>query len=74
MKFFITVLLLVASLWASVNINKASKQELISLKGIGAKTADAIIAHRPYKKLSGLMNVKGIGHKKFEKIKKEIEL
>ena len=74
MKIFITIMLLVGSLWASVSINKGSKQELITLKGIGAKTADAIIAHRPFKTLSDLMTVKGIGTKKFEKIKKEIEL
>ena len=74
MKFFIIMLLLVGSLWASVSINKGTKAELVSLKGIGAKTADAIIAHRPYKSLSELMKVKGIGTKKFEKIKKDIEL
>jgi competence protein ComEA len=74
MKFFIIVMLLVGSLWASVSINKGSKQELVTLKGIGAKTADAIIAHRPYKSLKDLMSVKGIGSKKFEKIKKEIDL
>lgn len=74
MKIFITVLLLVASLWANVNINKGSKQELITLKGIGIKTADAIIAHRPFKTLKELMEVKGIGIKKFEKIKAEISL
>ena len=74
MKFFIIALLLVGSLWASVSINKGTKAELVSLKGIGAKTADAIIAHRPFKSLSDLMSVKGIGTKKFEKIKKEIEL
>ena len=74
MKFFIMALLLVGSLWASVSINKGTKAELVSLKGIGTKTADAIIAHRPFKALSDLMSVKGIGTKKFEKIKKEIEL
>ena len=74
MKFFIMTLLLVGSLWASVSINKGTKAELVLLKGIGAKTADAIIAHRPFKTLSELMSVKGIGTKKFEKIKKGIEL
>ena len=74
MKLFITVLLLVGSLWASVSINKASKPELITLKGVGTKTADAIIAHRPFKSLPDLMNVKGIGVKKFEGFKEEIEL
>jgi competence protein ComEA len=74
MKLLITAMLLVGSVWASVNINKGSKEELVSLKGIGAKTADAIIAHRPFKSLHDLMKVKGIGTKKFEKIKKELTL
>ena len=74
MKIFIVLILLVGSLWASVSINTGSKQELISLKGIGIKTADAIIAKRPYRSLSDIMKVKGIGTKKFEKLKKDITL
>jgi competence protein ComEA len=47
------------------------------LKGIGKKTAEKIILYRKYnkfKKLEDLMKVKGIGPKKFEKIKVRISL
>lgn len=74
MKFVLAVLLIVGSLWAEVNINTASKKELITLKGIGAKTADAIIAKRPFKTLGDLIKVKGIGSKKLAQIEKEVEL
>ncbi len=74
MKMLFVLSLLIITLWAAVNINQATKKELTSLKGIGNKTADAIIAKRPYKSLQDLMKVKGIGNKKFEKIKGEIEL
>lgn len=74
MKHIITMLLLVASLWAGVNINTASEEELATVKGIGAKTAQAIIAGRPYKNLDELMKVKGIGAKKLEKIQKDLEI
>ncbi len=58
-----------------VNINTASAEELIRLKGIGEKTAAAIIEYRsnaPFERVEDIMNVKGIGEKKFEDIKEHI--
>ncbi len=55
-----------------VNINTASAAELEELKGIGEKTAAAIIEYRqaaPFEKIEDIKNVKGIGEKKFEDIK-----
>ncbi len=55
-----------------ININTASKKELITLKGVGNIIADRIIEYRkvhPFKKVEDLMNVKGIGPKLFDKIK-----
>jgi len=55
-----------------ININTASQKELITLAGVGKKVADRIIEYRkdkPFKKIEDLMNVKGIGKKKFEKNK-----
>ena len=55
-----------------ININTASKKELITLDGVGKKAADRIIEYRkdkPFEKIEELMNVKGIGKKKFEKNK-----
>jgi competence protein ComEA len=58
-----------------VNINTASREELMALKGVGEKTADAIIAYReiaPFETPEEIMEVKGIGEKKYEAIKDHI--
>lgn len=55
-----------------VNINTASKEELIGLNGIGEVLADRIIEYREansgYKDARELTNVKGIGEKLLEKL------
>lgn len=55
-----------------VNINTASKEELIGLNGIGEVLADRIIEYREanggYKDVRELTNVKGIGEKLLEKL------
>lgn len=62
----------------SININTANKKTLMSLPGIGSKTADAIISYREkngfFVKTSDLRKIKGIGSKKFKKIEKYINL
>lgn len=58
-----------------VNINTAAKDELETLEGIGEKTAEKIIAYRentPFERIEDIMNVDGIGEKKFENIKNSI--
>ncbi len=58
-----------------VNINKASKEELMTLSGIGEEKAKDIIAYREketFKNISDIMNVKGIGETLFAKIKDNI--
>ena len=61
-----------------VNINTASKKELITLEGIGETTADRIIEYRKeigkFKTIEDLKNVKGIGDAKFNKIKEKVEV
>lgn len=60
-----------------VNINEATKAELMKLPGIGEKTAEKIIEYRKlngFKQVSDIMNVKGIGQKKYEKLKQYITL
>lgn len=55
-----------------VSINSATKEELMTLSGIGEKTAEKIIAYRETQKFSSiedLKNVSGIGDSIFEKIK-----
>ncbi len=60
----------------SININKASIEDLVKLPGIGEKTAGSIVDLRQkitrFKKLEDILDVKGIGTSKFNKIKKYI--
>lgn len=61
-----------------VNINKASKDELMTLNGIGAKKAETIINYREenglFEKKEDLMNIPGIGQKTFENLENDIEI
>lgn len=58
----------------SINLNTARINELVKLPGIGEKTAEKIIQLRSergkFKRLEELMDVRGIGEVKFNKIKK----
>lgn len=58
-----------------IDINTASRETLMQLPGVGEKTAEGIIAHRshiPFRRPEDIMEVKGIGQKKFEKMKRYI--
>jgi competence protein ComEA len=52
-----------------ININSASKEELMTLKYVGDKIADRIIEYRkahPFEQPEDFMLVKGIGEKVFD--------
>lgn len=55
-----------------INVNTADQQMLMELPGIGETLSQRIIdyreAHGPFKSLSELMNVSGIGEKRLENI------
>lgn len=58
-----------------ININTASKDQLMSITGVGEVIADRIIEYRKSKKfksIEDIMNVKGIGNATYEKMKSEI--
>src|SRR5262245_38559085 len=61
---------------AALNLNTATKEELIALPGIGPAKAQAILdyrnAHGGFKSVEELKDVKGIGAKRFEKLKGEL--
>ena len=67
------LLAMLASLtFAAVDLNTASKEELMSLKGIGTAKAEAIIAARPFTSTDEIKKVKGIGESIYNNIKNEI--
>ena len=58
-----------------ININTASEKELDALPGIGPAIARRIVEHRssqPFTNIEDIMQVKGIGKKKFDKLKELI--
>ncbi len=60
----------------SINLNSAKLEELITLPGIGQKTAQKIIdyrsTHKRFRNINELLEVKGIGESKLSKLKKYI--
>ena len=76
MKILAMMILGVSLLFGAVDINNANKKELMSLKGIGEKKANAIVSHRKgkcFKNVNALTDVKGIGPKFIEKNKKNLK-
>lgn len=60
-----------------ININSASKEELITLPGIGDATAEKIIEYRKngnFETIEDIKKVPGIGNSKYEKIKDKITI
>lgn len=57
----------------AVDLNTATRAELEALPGIGPRTAEAIVAYREthgvFLRAEDLMNVRGIGPKKFEQLR-----
>ncbi len=61
-----------------LNINRATKEELQTLQGIGESTAEKIITYRKengnFKQIEDIKNVPGIGDAKYENIKEKISV
>ena len=60
----------------AIDINSAGVDDLVQLPGIGPKTAEKILSYRQengkFQSVEDLMNVKGIGQKKFNKLKSNV--
>jgi competence protein ComEA len=72
MKILMMILLGVSLAFTAVDINTATKKELITLHGIASKKADTILAYRDtkcFKSINEIVNVKGIGPKTLAKNK-----
>jgi len=66
MKILAMLVMGFSFMFGAVDINSAGKSELMSLRGVGAKKADTILAYRAshcFKNVNDLENVKGIGPK-----------
>lgn len=60
-----------------ISLNKATKEELMTLSGIGEAKALSIIAYRtekPFTDISEIINISGIGESIYEKIKDNITI
>ncbi|NKC69103.1 helix-hairpin-helix domain-containing protein [Vagococcus fluvialis] len=61
-----------------VNLNQATKEELMTLSGVGDKKAEKIIEYREengsFKTIEDLKNVNGFGEKSFESLEKYISI
>lgn len=84
MKLFLVMLTIISALFMAetvmagdkVNINTATTEQLQTIKGIGPKTAAAIVDYRKkhgkFSSVSDLKSVRGIGEKSLLKIKSEL--
>lgn len=74
----IAALVICGAAAAAVNLNTATKEELVALPGIGPSKAQAILDYRnqhgPFRSVDELRKVKGIGEKLFNQIRPELAL
>jgi competence protein ComEA len=75
-KILFFMALSVSFLFSAINVQTASKDELMCIKGIGEKKANAILKYRKSKKLKSideLIEIKGFGKGIIANVKKSIK-
>lgn len=76
--FALAALVMSAVAMAAVDVNTATKDQLIALPGIGPSKAQAIVDYRtqhgPFKSVDEVRKVKGIGEKLFQQIRPELSV
>ena len=76
MKILAMLVLGMSLVFGAVDINSADKKELMSIKGVGEKKAEAILEYRKakcFENVDALTKVKGFGPKFLEKNKSELK-
>lgn len=75
-KILLLLIFLASCSFAAFDINKVSKEELMQIKGIGAKKAMALIEYRKthdIKDINEITQIKGYGKALVSRIQKHIE-
>ncbi len=52
-----------------VDVNSASRDQLLALPGISPELAEQVIRHRPYRKLDDLVTRRVLGKKEFARVR-----
>jgi len=75
-KVLLLMVLSISVLFSAVNLQTASKKELMCIKGIGEKKAEAILEYRKSHKLNSpkdLIEIKGFGKGLIKNVKQNIQ-
>ncbi|WP_418185070.1 ComEA family DNA-binding protein [Aliarcobacter vitoriensis] len=76
MKKFMVLLMLCSSFLFAINLQTASKEELMGIKGIGEKKAEQILEYRKVNSIKSpedLRNIKGFGDSIINNVKNDVK-